>query len=85
MENKLLIFSDCFVYHGSESVVDNILLSENIKANFDRCFFCGYDYTEKGYLTLFRVNHKRFFNGFRNIMLEFKSSFPELFKPKLER
>lgn len=35
---KLLIFSDCIVYGGSEVVITNILKSERIKSKFDLIF-----------------------------------------------
>ena len=38
MKKKLLIFSDCFTFGGSEYVVVNILKSKNIQAYFDLIF-----------------------------------------------
>jgi len=42
-KKKLLIFSDCFTYSGSENVIENILLSRRIKSQFDIHFLYGFN------------------------------------------
>lgn len=42
-QKKILIFSDCFTYSGSELVIENILLSKKIANNFDLEFIYGYN------------------------------------------
>ncbi len=44
-KKKLLIFSDCFTYSGSEVVIENLLLSEKIKRKFNVKFLYGYNRT----------------------------------------
>lgn len=43
MKKKLLIFSDCFTYSGSENVIENILLSEEVTKLFDIQFLYTYN------------------------------------------
>lgn len=43
MKKKILIFSDCFIYSGSEVVIENILKSELIEKHFDLSFIYGYN------------------------------------------
>jgi glycosyltransferase involved in cell wall biosynthesis len=38
MKKKILIYSDCFTYSGSENVIENILASEKIKEDFNLKF-----------------------------------------------
>ena len=42
-KKKLLIFSDCFTYSGSENVIENIRLSQKINLEFDVYFVYGYN------------------------------------------
>jgi len=48
-KKKILIFSDCFVYSGSEVVIENLLLSEKLNDLFDVRFLYGYNksYSER--------------------------------------
>lgn len=38
MKKKILIYSDCFIYSGSENVIENILSSKKIAKKFDVSF-----------------------------------------------
>lgn len=57
---KVLIYSDCFVYSGSENVIENILHSEEIQEEFLLNFYYAYNKEyEKGI--------KRKFSGAANV------------------
>ncbi|WP_436485289.1 glycosyltransferase family 4 protein [Chitinophaga sp. ARDCPP14] len=57
---KVLIYSDCFVYSGSENVIENILRSEEIQEEFLLNFYYAYNKEyEKGI--------KRKFGGAENV------------------
>ena len=43
MRKKLLIFSDCFTYSGSENVIENLMLSEELNRLFDVQFLYTYN------------------------------------------
>jgi glycosyltransferase involved in cell wall biosynthesis len=43
IRKKLLIFSDCFIYSGSEVVIENLLLSAKVNAEFDVSFLYGFN------------------------------------------
>lgn len=49
MSSKILIYSDCFTYSGSENVIENILCSDIINKEFDVefCFAYNKDYTRR--------------------------------------
>lgn len=49
MPAKILIYSDCFTYSGSENVIENILFSDLINENFDVefCFANNKDYKKR--------------------------------------
>ena len=43
MKKKILFFSDCFTYSGSEVVIENLLKSEVISSHFDVNFLYGFN------------------------------------------
>lgn len=43
IKKKILIFSDCFTYSGSEVVIENLLLSNKIERYFNLEFLYGYN------------------------------------------
>jgi len=44
---KILIYSDCFVFSGSENVIENILKSDEIKDKYQLHFYYAYNKTYK--------------------------------------
>jgi glycosyltransferase involved in cell wall biosynthesis len=61
-QKKVLIFSDCFVYSGSELVIENILLSHKMQSRFEFEFIYGsnptYDRRLKERFEVLGLNHE---------------------------
>src|SRR5690606_23796155 len=57
---KILIFSDCFVYSGSENVIENILNDSAINAIYDIQFYYAYN-------QIYEEGIKRRFKTYENI------------------
>lgn len=41
--SKILLYSDCFVFSGSENVIENILLADDIRKDFRLTFYFAYN------------------------------------------
>jgi glycosyltransferase involved in cell wall biosynthesis len=57
---KILLYSDCFVFGGSENVIENLLKSEELNKNNQLVFFYGYNKRYK------KAIEKKF-EGYQNI------------------
>lgn len=58
--NKILIYSDCIVYSGSENVIENILKAEDIRKEFKLTFYYAYN-------TEYEKGIKRKFSGNQHV------------------
>src|SRR5690606_18379640 len=49
LSNRILIYSDCFTYSGSENVIENLFSSEAINREYDIqfCFAYNKDYSNR--------------------------------------
>jgi glycosyltransferase involved in cell wall biosynthesis len=64
LKKKILIYSDCFTYSGSENIIENILHSDLINEQFDIKFYYAYNkqYDEKVKLRLAQFYDDKIFS-----------------------
>jgi len=61
-EKKLLIFSDCYIYGGSERLLSSVILSQLIQKNYQIYYaYRKHRYYEKGLNEQYGKNRKNFF------------------------